>query len=94
MGEQGRKKEPFSGRQQPNYVPSGHGTYNCRWRKEERRKAAVARQKALCQANTDDHTQGLVKRIRHDDTGSYIQVKMPMDWRMMLPASDQERSDG
>lgn len=42
------------GRYNSTYEPSGKGTYNCRWKKEERRNAAVARQKALCKADPGD----------------------------------------
>jgi hypothetical protein len=76
------------GRTSPSYEPSQAGSYNTRWRKEARRSRAVARQLALCEANASDPVAGLVKRIRHDANGdAFIQVKQPMDWKMMLPAA-------
>ncbi len=38
----GKEKPP--GRYKPTYEPSGHGTYNCRWRREERRRRVAERQ--------------------------------------------------
>lgn len=74
---QGQQKEPFSGRQKPNYEPSGHSTYNSRWRKQERRERAVARQKALYDSDR------LVKKPAGHEA-------VPMDWKMMLPESERE----
>lgn len=65
------------------------GSYNCRWRKQERRESAVARQKALCVANANDRTAGLVKRLRGND----IEVKKPMDWHFLLPQSQRQQEE-
>jgi hypothetical protein len=71
------QKERPPGRWKPNYRPSGRGTYNCKWRKKERREAAVARQKALCESN---------RHIGFNKDGT---DKRPLDWRMMIPASER-----
>lgn len=38
------------GRYNPNYHPSGKGSYYVRWRVAERRERAVSRQKRLCES--------------------------------------------
>jgi hypothetical protein len=57
------------GSKSKTYHPSGHGSYNARWRKDARRERAVARQKKLCESGDGkplDWRQMLPKGKRGD----------------------------
>lgn len=82
MGERSNKTTP--GRDKPTHEPSGHGSYCCRWRKQERRETAVARQKALCESGRD-----VIKGTEHDPWH-----KKPMDWRGMVPKGELSDNSG
>lgn len=94
---QQRDARKAPGRNNPTYEPSGHGTYNSRWRKQERRKAALARQKKLCESGKT--VQRVRQRMNSDeadedyDFGVYVEVKQPMDWKKMLPESERQQQE-